>query len=208
MVMMDSPIDYENLVRQLIELVPDILAVAFVEGNNNIVYSTNNWDISSEISNISAGWSMLKLPSVNISGGKYITLQLEVDSLVATSVSGDGHIVGFKDDERKIITYVTPEGDRKAAIVELSRMLSSIGSQTPYISEDVKLTAKYNLDESALKTSIVDPQLESDIKTFLAWLKDENGMQGYLNYYLQKNDEKVLTQLAKIYSEFREVFGV
>ena len=52
-----------------------------------------------------------------VSGVKYTILECEIDSLVATSMKGEGHIVACKDEERKIITYLEPNGDRKAAII-------------------------------------------------------------------------------------------
>ncbi|MHA1148486.1 MAG: hypothetical protein ACTSR8_09595 [Promethearchaeota archaeon] len=206
MALMDTPIKFDKIVKNLMTLVPDIIAVAIIEGSNDIVYSTDNWDISAEFPNISAGWDALKLPMVNISGVKYTTLQLEVDTLVATSVKGEGHIVGFKDEERIILTYIVPEGDRKAAIVELSRVIRSFSSSEPYLNEGTKLQPKYRVEGPVGAT--VNPELEKEIKAYLAWMKDENGLPGYLNYYISQNDEKILSELAKFYYEFREIFGV
>ena len=205
MAMMDTRIDFERIANDLMQLVPDIIALAIVDKDKNIAYSTDNWDISAELSNISLGWSTLKLPSINISGVKYITLQIEVDTLVATSVQGEGHIVGFKDEEWKIITYIVPEGDRKAAIVELSRVVRSLSSSDPYLSENTKLEAKYSLEGPA--AALIDPELEKEIKSYLEWAKDDNGLPGYLTYYISQNDEKILSELAKFYYEFREIFG-
>lgn len=204
---MDTPIDFERIANELVQLVPDIIALAIIEGNSTIAYTTDNWDISAEILGISLAWNALKLPSVTISGVKYITLQLEVDTLVATSVQGEGHIVGFKDEDWKILTYVVPEGDRKVAIVELSRVVRSLSSPEPYLSEDVKLEAKFSLNQAATGANI-DPELKKEIEVYLAWMNDENGLQGYLNYYLSKDDPKALSELAQIYYDFRQIFGV
>ncbi|MHA1294219.1 MAG: hypothetical protein ACTSQJ_16320 [Promethearchaeota archaeon] len=207
---MTTPIDYANIVNNLMEYVPDIIAVAIVEVNNEIVYSTDNWDISPDINRISSSWASLKAPFFMVSGVKYTTLQLEIDTLVATSVKGEGHIVGFKDEERKIITYVIPDGDRKAAIVELSRLIRSISNKEPYMDENVSLKSKYQLSsENAGVSAIqVDPQLKSEIEAIIKWIKDPNGLPGYINYYLEEDNKKIIEELAKYYYEFRNIFGV
>lgn len=202
---MDSSQDYAQIISELMEYVPDIIAVAVVEGNE-LAYSTDNWDISAEINTINSGWTSLKAPFFVISGVKYTTLRLEIDSLVATSVKGEGHIIGFKDENIKIISYVTPEGDQKAAIVELQRVVQGLISKEPYISENEKISPKYG--HLVTKKGEVDPALRNEITTFLNWMNDDAGLPGFIQYYLDQNDENVISDLAKIYSKLREIFNV
>ncbi|KKM84819.1 hypothetical protein LCGC14_1295270, partial [marine sediment metagenome] len=54
----------------------------------------------------------------------------------------------------------------------------------------------------------VDPQLKGEIKAFLDWIKDAEGLVGYINYYLQQNNAQIISELSKIYGELRQIFGV
>ena len=54
----------------------------------------------------------------------------------------------------------------------------------------------------------VDPQLKGEIQSFLDWIKDSEGLAGYINYYLQQNNAQIISELSKIYNELRQIFGV
>ena len=54
----------------------------------------------------------------------------------------------------------------------------------------------------------VDPQLQEEIKAFLDWIKDSEGLVGYIHYHLQQNSTQIISELAKIYGELRQIFGV
>jgi len=177
-------IDYESIVNDFIHTMPSVYAVAIIEANNEIVFSTDNWDISADIDNICTSWNAQNAPFINVSGVKYTMLECEIDSMVATSIRGEGHIVGCKDEERKIITYIEPNGDRKAAIIEISRILVKMSSKTPYI-----------------ETSYTDPKIRAEIEDFLNWINHPNGLKSYIEYYIQQEDSRTISKLAKIYEE-------
>jgi hypothetical protein len=197
------PLDYENLVSNLMQTAPSILAVAIVENKNEIVYSTNNWDIREDITHICLSWNSIKAPFIIVSGIKYTMLECEIDIMVATSILGKGHIVGVKDEELKIITYVEPDGDRKAAIVELSRILRALSSKEPYMSPNTQFETKYEAPGTigAEDAEHVNPQLKSEIEEFLNWIKNPDGLLGYINYYFQQNNAQMISELAKIYEK-------
>jgi len=178
------PISFEGLGNNLMETMPSIYAIAIIDKNNEIVYSTDNWDISTDIENICSSWDYMNALFIMVSGIKYTMLECEIDSIVATSIRGQGHIVGCKDEERRIITYVDPNGDRKAAIVEISRILTKMSSKKPYIEEPH-----------------IVPELKRDIEDFLAWIKNPYGLPSYIKFYLEKNNRRVISELAKIYEE-------
>ena len=182
------PTEFESISRNLIEIMPSIYAIAIIDKNKEIIYSTDNWDISSDIENICSSWDSMKAPFITISGIKYTMLECEIDSLVATSLRGHGHIVGCKDEVRRIITYVEPNGDKKAAIVEISRILAKIRFKKPHIKE-----------------SDVDPELKREIQNFLVWLENPYGLPSYIKYNLKKNNTRIISNLAKIYEELRDI---
>ena len=53
-----------------------------------------------------------------------------------------------------------------------------------------------------------DSQLKGEVQSFLEWIKDSEGLSGYINYYLQQNNPSIISELSKIYSELRQIFGV
>ena len=40
------------------------------------------------------------------------------------------------------------------------------------------------------------------------WIKDAEGLAGYISYYLQQNNAQIISELSKIYAELRQIFGV
>ncbi|MBA7644338.1 hypothetical protein ES703_52080 [subsurface metagenome] len=182
------PISFESLGNNLMETMPSIYAIAIIDKDNEIVYSTDNWDISTDIENICSSWDYKNASFIMVSGIKYTMLDCEIDSMVATSIRGQGHIVGCKDEERRIITYVEPKGDRKAAVVEISRILAKMSSKKPDIEEPH-----------------IVPELKKDIEDFLAWIKNPYGLPSYIKFYLEKNNRRVISELARIYEELIDI---
>ncbi len=133
-------------------------------------------------------------------------LQCDIDTMVATSIRGEGHIVAAKDEERKIITYVIHDGDRRAAIVEISRVLQAMSSKTSYMAEDSHFgNNPMAIKEESIPT--IDSQLEGEIKEFLGWISIPDGLPGFIEYYLQQNNIQMISELSKIYSELRRIIG-
>ena len=74
------------------------IAVAIVKGRQ-IIYTTDNWDISGDVDSLLSTWSGQKAQFIMISGVKYSILQMGDERLVAMSYRGEGNIVVTKDDE-------------------------------------------------------------------------------------------------------------
>lgn len=212
-------VDYAAIVRSLMQSESSILAIAIIDNSSNIVYTTDNWDISAEVKMISSGWVTQKLPAITISGVKYMTLQVSEIDLVATNITGQGHIVGVKDEQIKVIAYIQPEGDMKGAIVELTRGLRAMGSKGTYLDVGAKLGKELPAYQGKAATegtstsvsapvSNASPELKAEIQAFLDWIKDSDGLPGYINYYIQQNDAQKISELSKIYFELRKIFGV
>ncbi len=201
------PVDYQSAVVNLMQSEPGVIAVAVIEGSNNqIVYTTDNWDISADVSRVSSSWASMKAQFVMISGVKYSMLQCTIERMVATSIKGEGSIVGAKDEERKVIAYVEPDGNMNTAYIATARALGALSSKTPYKDPNAQLGSSPAAAPKA--EANVDPQLKSDIQAFLDWIKDKEGLAGYINYYLQQSNEQIIAELSKIYTELRQIFGV
>ncbi|MFX1256398.1 MAG: helix-turn-helix domain-containing protein [Promethearchaeota archaeon] len=131
--------NYEIWAVLLLRSQRKIKSVAIIENTKEIVYSTENWDLSEDIENIISSWGLNDSKFITVSEVKYSILENTSEILVASSIEKKGHIIGFKEDERKILTYVEPGGNIKAAVVEISRILRAISSKEPYMDLEASL---------------------------------------------------------------------
>jgi hypothetical protein len=196
----------ETVVYNLMQKDPSIIAVAVLQGNN-VIYSTDNWDISADIGKVVSSWNSMNAQFIMISGVKYSILQCTTERLVATSIRGEGHILGSKDEEHKIVVYLEPDGEPMGATMDTARALAELSSKSNYLDEDAQLGMSMGGTVSTATVNI-DPQLKGEIQSFLDWIKDNEGLSGYINYYLQQNNTQIISQLSKIYAELRQIFGV
>ena len=201
------PTDPATVIYNLLQKDPSIIAAAVIQGRNNILYSTDNWDISPDIGKVSSSWSSLNAPFIMISGVKYSVLQCTSERMVATSIRGEGHIIGAKDEEHKIIIYLEPDGEPMGATMDTARAVSELSSKQAYVGVDAQFSGGGVIPAPVAGKSI-DPQLKGEIQSFLEWIKDGEGLSGYINYYLQQNNAHIISELSKIYNELRQIFGV
>ena len=201
------PSDPQTAVYSLMQKDPSIIAAAVVQGNDNILFSTDNWDISPDVSRVISSWNSMNAQFVMISGVKYSILQCTSERLVATSIRGEGHIIGAKDDEHKLIVYLEPDGEPMGATMDTARALSEMSSKSTYVDQNAQFGSDTGVS-SPINTPSIDPQLKGEIQSFLDWIKDSEGLSGYINYYLQQNNSQIISELSKIYTELRQIFGV
>ena len=202
------PIDPQTAISNLMQSEPSIIAAVVLRGKD-IIYSTDNWDVSGDIDRVVSSWSSMNAQFIMISGVKYSLLQCTTERLVATSIRGEGHIVGAKDEEHKIIAYVEPDGPMNAAYMDTARTLASLGSQGPYIESSTQLGTKATTMGSVSSPGgSIDSHLKGEIQSFLEWIKSSEGLSGYISYYLQQNNIQIISELSKIYNELRQIFGV
>ncbi|MBA7655416.1 hypothetical protein ES703_63320 [subsurface metagenome] len=131
-------VDYEQAVKDL-KTESDIKSVAIIEGKYKIVYSTEDWDISEDIRKLVGIWDSMHGKSLTLSDKKYSILQSTPERLVATSIKGKGHILGAKDDERKVIVYAKPKGNMLTAYTAAAKALKVMSSKKPYMDEKTEL---------------------------------------------------------------------
>ncbi|UCD02269.1 MAG: hypothetical protein JSV23_04445 [Promethearchaeota archaeon] len=210
------PVDPQTAVYNLMQNDSHIIAAAVIKGKE-IIYSTDNWDISADLDRVISSWVSQNAQFIMISGVKYSVLQMEAERLVAMSYKGEGSIVAAKDDEHKIIAYMDPDGYALGAAMDVQRAIGNMSTQGPYIDSGAQLGQKTTQMGGAASTGVlspadtvssVDPQLKGEIQSFLDWIKDSEGLAGYINYYLQQNNAQIISELSKIYNELRQIFGV
>jgi hypothetical protein len=209
------PVDPATAVYNLMQSDPNIIAAAVIKGRD-LVYTTDNWDISGDVSRIISSWTGQNAQFIMVSGVKYSMLQMEAERMVAISLKGEGSICAAKDDEHKLICYLQPDGDARGAIMDVQRAVGTMSSQGPYLDENAQLGQKgAQMGGSASTGGVspaggvnIDPQLQGEIKAFLDWIKASDGLAGYVSYYLQQNNTQIISELSKIYGELRQIFGV
>ncbi|MFX1279085.1 MAG: helix-turn-helix domain-containing protein [Promethearchaeota archaeon] len=129
--------DIENLT----ESESKIISVAIIEGEKNIIYSTN-WDISQDIDQINFIWDSGESENITVSGLKCVIIQNTTEKFIAITLKGSryvGGIVGFKDDERKIVCKIASDGNLLSGFTEASKILSKLSSKKPYMDLDKEL---------------------------------------------------------------------
>ncbi|MHA1671547.1 MAG: hypothetical protein ACTSV5_13380 [Promethearchaeota archaeon] len=199
------PSDPATAVINLLQKDPSIIAAAVVQGRN-IIYSTDNWDISADLGKVLSSWGGMNAQFIMISGVKYSVLQCTSERLVATSIRGEGHIIGAKDEEHQLLVYLEPDGEPLGATMDTARTLGEMNSsQQSYVDPNTQLGSAGVAQPTSPN---IDPQLKGEIQSFLEWIKDGEGLFGYINYYMQQNDAQIISELSKIYTELRQIFGV
>ena len=210
------PVDPKTAVYNLMQNDPHIIAAAVLKGKE-IIYSTDNWDISADVDRIASSWIGQNAQFIMVSGVKYSVLQTEDERLVAMSYKGEGYIVAAKDDEHKLIAYMDPDGYGLGATMDVQRAVGSMSTQGPYMDDSAQMgqkaahmggAASAGVTSSVSASPSLDPQLKGEIQSFLDWVKDSEGLAGYINYYLQQNNAQIISELSKIYNELRQIFGV
>ncbi|MFX0030163.1 MAG: helix-turn-helix domain-containing protein [Candidatus Hermodarchaeota archaeon] len=185
-------------VNKLIESESKIVSVAIIEGEKDIVYTTENWDISQDIDKINSIWDLGESSNITISGLKCVIIQNTTEKLVAITLKNsqfEGGIVGFKDDERKIICKTAPDGHLLLGFTETSKIIRKLSSKKPYMDLDKELgkveelkwaTPRILLDdtENLQRLGLLKVGLSLDeAKVYLALLKkgDDGDRVGNLN---------------------------
>ena len=169
----------------------DINATVVIEGDQKIVYSTDNWDVSKDLIHINKVWGFEEKRELFISGEKYSILRNTNELLVAVVVEIDKknkaipkeRIVGFKDAERKILIKLSEDSYLPMAVTNVARVISDINKKEPYIKSEVslgKVVENFDLTPKILSnTSRVLEKLginrigisEDEAKVYLALLR-------------------------------------
>lgn len=217
--------DYEAVVNELISAYPDALAVTVIDETGSIAYQTDNWDISDDLGRLVSSWRSGSSQFVKVQGVKYSILQCVPERLVATNFGKQGHLVGAAtpDGSYKMVAYISPdaEGWNHAAYPSIARAVSMLVGGSS-ISQASKIEPQPGTGpgggvsggggqaaggQAAAPAAGVDPALKQEIDGFLQWIKDPEGLSGYISYYLNNNDAAVISKLAAVYNEFRRIFN-
>ncbi|TFF99958.1 MAG: hypothetical protein EU541_03625 [Promethearchaeota archaeon] len=52
-----------------------------------------------------------------------------------------------------------------------------------------------------------NPIIKKEVKNFLIWIENQDGLASYVKYYLDNNDYRVISDLSRIYNQIRNILG-
>ncbi|MFX0018424.1 MAG: helix-turn-helix domain-containing protein [Promethearchaeota archaeon] len=116
-----------------------IISTIIIEGNSKIVYSSDNWDITDDLEEINSLWDSQELGELLIDKIKYKIIQVSYERLVAMNLEKRGSIIGFKDDERRIICRIEPGDTILLGLMDASRTLGELRKKDPYLDPHTSL---------------------------------------------------------------------
>jgi hypothetical protein len=212
-------VNYKSIVKNLQKHYSDASEVAIVSNSGKIIYSTDNWDIKKDLKDLFSSWSSGNAQFVNVNGIRYSILQMEPERFIGTNLHKKGHLVGASTPEgdKYMIAHIKPKAKgwfhmAYPAIARAAAMIEK-GSKSKFIETKVDLT---NIDETPPEIShktafverVVDSILKQEIQGFLEWIRNPQGLLGYISYCLQQNDYNKISQLAKLYEELYRICNV
>jgi hypothetical protein len=218
-------VNFKSVVNDLQKHYKDAESVAIISNKGKLLYSTKKWDIKSDIKDLLAAWASNSAQSVTVDSIRYSVVQMEPERFIATNRHKKGHLIGATspDREQYMVAHVSPKAKgwfhlAYPAVARAAAMLTK-GSKSEFIKSNIDLTKESVMTKEPQTTSrqymtygmtgatpSIDPVLKQEVETFLAWIKNPEGLKGYLTYYLQTNDQYYLSKLAEIYNDLYRIF--
>lgn len=91
-----------------------IAGVAVISDSGNLVYQTDNWDLTNETNTV---LNVIKGdPTFNLSGGDFNIVERTTDGIIGTSNSGMGHVIFSHFEGGVLVAYAFPQADPPKAL--------------------------------------------------------------------------------------------
>ena len=210
------PIDFEGICNELFAK-GIVIAAVVARTNGEIVYISSNWEVESEdLAKCIKKWKS-RSQFLYLQGEKYSLLLNTPEYFSGVNFKERSFLLGAisldENDQYVVVGYAPAGVDGKSAYVDVTRAANQMQEGgAAYLDANQQL-GKYD-DEApaeaapeAYQAEGVDDALVEEVNGFLTWIRDPNGLSGYIQYYLDQDDEAVLARLAGIYGDFRNVFG-
>ena len=171
----------------------EIIASVIIEGEKNIVYSTDNWDIRDDLDHIKSIWGKKESRHLYIQGNKYVIIQNTTDRIIAVSfdkvknkVVSRESILGFRDRDRIVLSKIPQDNQLQLAVPKTVNILRELRSKEPYMGLDTTLgnleKLKWATPKVLLNDTINFQNLgllrfglsEQEAEVYLAFLKKGN----------------------------------
>lgn len=218
-------VNFKTVANNLQKHYKDAESVAIFSNNGKLLYSTKNWSIKSDIRSLLSSWASGSAQSVTVNSIRYSIVQMEPERFIATNRHKKGHLIGATtpDGENYMIAHIKAKAKgwfhlAYPAVARAAAMLTK-GSKSEFIKTDIDFsketktktiseTSSEQYDTHAYPSTIpsIDPTLKAEVEMFLEWVKNPDGLGGFISYYLQTNDSYYLSKLAEIYQELYRIF--
>ena len=209
--------NYKTVIKNLQKHYSDASEVAIVSRSGKILYSTDNWDIKKDIKDLFSTWGSSNAQFVNVNGIRYSILQMEPERFIGTNLHKKGHLVGASTPggDKYMIAHIKPKAKgwfhiAYPAIARAAAMIEK-GSKSKFIETKVDLSHESSIKpemKPTFKTSVIDSILKEEIEGFLEWIRNPQGLFGYISYCLRQNDYSKISQLAEIYKELYRICNI
>ena len=209
--------NYKKIISKLQKHYSGIDKVIILKGGKRL-FNTKGFDISKDIKSVIAIWQGSQGQSVSVSGIKYSILQCAPERFIATNRHKKGHLIGATTPDKStyILAHVKPKAKdwfhaaypvvaRAAAMMQDSSLEDSFAPKMEVVRKTVSNTGEDIEASYTPQVPQIDPFLKAEIEGFLQWVKNPNGLQGYITQVLQTNDSVLISKLGQIYQELYKI---
>lgn len=214
---------FKTVVNNLQKHYKDAESVAIISKSGKLLYCTKNWNIKGDISNLLSRWASGSAQSVSVDSIRYSIVQMEPERFIATNRHNKGHLIGATtpDGENCMVAHIRskakgwfhlayPAVARAAAMLKKGSASEFVKTEIDFSEEPtkgkIKKSEQYTTYGYTTSAPMMDLNLKAEIEAFLEWIKNPDGLRGYLSYYLQTNDQYFLSKLAEIYQDLYRIF--
>ncbi len=126
--------DHEDFVFSLMHAEPAVFDAAVIDSDGNLVYQTDNWEISADVDQINHLVTEVlkedgkKSPSLKIMKLKYMIVEFTPERIIATNVQRKGHIILAPVGKGKasLVTYIDPSKGPRDALFNVQNFASKL----------------------------------------------------------------------------------
>ena len=140
------PLDYNTEILKLKEELPFLKKLVILNDENHIPYSSENWNLRTDIKKLISHWPSRKVDTITISGIDYRVNTWNSNRLIA-SAEKEGHLIGVNENKWIIIAQIEIDGIIPITTMELSRFLTSMKLNKSYNTKRIKSSLEKDLKE-------------------------------------------------------------
>lgn len=117
----------ENLIDELIEEEQNVGGAAVISNSGELIFQTENWDLSSEIENI---LSVVESPksSIILLDMKYMIVENTPERIIGTNLKGKGHLILAPFEKGVLVTYIIPQAGPRDALFNVQTFAQKINT--------------------------------------------------------------------------------
>jgi hypothetical protein len=178
--------DYAAVAELLKGTVPEVHSILLVDLKaGDTLYSEGEWEGFSSASEVAERWNADGGSPIVVSGVRHSVLQRTEERLVATSVRGQGHLVGARGRQMVLLARLYPRGSMDAGYMQAARALASVP-----------------------RPDALDPELERRVLGILDLLAPPSPLIPVIRASIESRDADALAEIAGVYDRLREIFGL